>query len=385
MSSKEWFSKAIIYQVFVDRFNGFGTTENIHGFAGGNLAGVTEKLNHFKSLGINVIWLSPFYASTAYHGYHIVDFEEVDPHFGDLNDLTTLIREAEKQGINVIADLVPNHCSRHHPFFRDAVRQKASPYRDWFIFEKWPREYRCFLDYKGLPKLNLDHPDTGKYMIEVAEKWLSIGLKGFRLDHVIGPSHAFWKKFSRDIRAKYPDVVLIGEAWAQGLESKYFKTLGIRYKTLRKFTGISQEKTQLEYRDELDGVLDFQLRDILKEAVLQGTDLKGDHALRERIDHHLSRIPADFFLVSFLDNHDMDRFIRYCGGSVEKLLGAFDLLLSLGQPVVIYTGTENCIPNPTEVNPITPHSDLQVRAPMDWDHLNPVFMRGFAELVRKYR
>ena len=78
MKLNEWFSKAVIYQVFLDRFNGFSSTQNIRGFAGGNLAGVTEKLDHFRSLGINVIWLSPFYKTAAYHGYHIVDFEEVD-------------------------------------------------------------------------------------------------------------------------------------------------------------------------------------------------------------------------------------------------------------------------------------------------------------------
>jgi cyclomaltodextrinase len=385
MNHTHWFKRAVIYQVFVDRFHGFHSTENIRGFAGGNLSGVTEKLDHFKSLGIDVIWLSPFYKTVSYHGYHITGFTEVDPHFGNREDLTMLIRAAEELGIRVIADFVPNHCSVYHPFFQDAIHQQNSPYRNWFIFDKWPDRYRCFLNYKGLPKLNLDHPDARRYIIEAAEQWLSMGLKGFRLDHVIGPSHTFWRIFSQAIRTKFPDVVLIGEAWAQGLERKYFNTIGIRNRSIRKFTGISQENVQMEYMHELDGVLDFWLRNLIKEAVDQGTDLRTDPGLKDQIDRHLQKVPEDYYLVSFLDNHDMDRFIRYCGGDVEKLLEAFELLLSLDQPVVIYTGTENCIPNEKEVNPMTSHSDLLVRAPMDWDHLQPAFMEGFAGLVRRYR
>ena len=87
-------------------------------------------------------------------------------------------------------------------------------------------------------------------------------------------------------------------------------------------------------------------------------------------------------MVTFLDNHDMNRFIRYCRGDVQLLLRAFETLFSLDYPVVIYTGTENCIPNKDDVFASGPHSDLQVRAPVDWSRLNGEFLDGFRSMAR---
>jgi glycosidase len=90
-------------------------------------------------------------------------------------------------------------------------------------------------------------------------------------------------------------------------------------------------------------------------------------------------------MVTFLDNHDLDRFIRFCNGNVGTLLRAFELLLSLDHPVVIYNGTENCLGNKFDVTPTKAFSDLQVRNPVDWQHINREFVEGFQALVKKYR
>jgi len=385
MDPRSWFDRAVIYQVFVDRFYGFTSSENIPGFAGGTLAGVSQKLEYLKSLGIDVIWLSPFYETSSYHGYHITNFERVDPRFGSEEELRQLILKANHMGIRVVADFVPNHCSRNHPFFQHAITHQDSPYRKWFTFQKWPGSYSCFFDFKDLPKINLETREAREYILKVADKWLSLGLSGYRLDHVIGPSHKFWKVFSRFIRNSHPDAVLFGEAWAGGLKKKYFKTVGFKKKGWRKLSGVSQRTIQLEYHKTLDGCLDFYLRDMLKEAVLEGASLTEDHRLLERIHQHLENIPPDYHMVTFLDNHDMDRFIKFCNRNVKLLLEAYELLLSLDNPVVIYTGTENCLANREEITPMHPHSDLQVRAPMDWNRLNPEFVKGFRALVAKYR
>ena len=382
MDSREWFRRAVIYQVFIDRFNGVRKKKNTNAFLGGSLRGVTEKLDYLEDLGINVIWLSPFYGSPSYHGYHITDFRKVDPHFGELDDLKGLIEEARRRGMRVIADLVPNHCSVHHPFFRDAVTHRESRYRDWFIFERWPDRYLSFLDFRELPKINLDHPGAREYMIGVGEYWLSMGLDGFRLDHVIGPSHGFWKAFRHAVEQKFPEAVLIGEAWASGLDRRLFRTTGIRKKFRRRLFGISQEKIQLEYARALHGVLDFTLNGILIDAVSQGLDPLTDPGTRRRVSRHLGKVPPGYFMVTFLDNHDMNRFIRYCKGDVQLLLRAFETLFSLDYPVVIYTGTENCIPNKDEVSIFSPYSDLQVRAPVDWNRLNREFLEGFGSMAR---
>jgi cyclomaltodextrinase len=385
MDPTEWFRRAVIYQVFIDRFNGVRKKKNTNEFLGGNLRGVTEKLGYLEDLGINVIWLSPFYESLSYHGYHITDFMKVDPHFGVLDDLKGLIDAAGSRGMKVIADLVPNHCSVKHPFFTDAVHNRESRYRDWFIFERWPDRYLSFLDFKELPKINLDHPEAREYMIGVGEYWLSMGLDGFRLDHVIGPSHGFWKVFRHAVEKKYPDRVLIGEAWASGLDRRQFKTISIRKKNLRRLLGIPQEKIQLEYASELHGVLDFALNDILRYAASNGLDPLSDPDVRKRISLHFNKVPPGYMMVTFLDNHDMNRFIRYCNGNVQLLLRAFETLFSLDHPVVIYTGTENCIPNRDDVSIFNPNSDLQVRAPVDWGELNREFLNGFRSLVEKHR
>ncbi|MEH6779864.1 alpha-amylase family glycosyl hydrolase, partial [Maribacter arcticus] len=312
MTAVDWFKKAVIYQVFIDRFHGFEKTGNLPEFLGGNINGVIEKLDYLKSLGINVIWLSPFYESLNYHGYHITDFKKVDPHFGSEKDLKRLISEAHKRGLKVIADFVPNHCSIQHPFFQDAYHNKMSKYSDWFIFEQWPKKYRCFLNFMELPKLNLNNSEVRNYMIDVADYWLSLGLDGFRIDHAIGPSHRFWRIFRKKMKARYPQTVFIGEVWCEGLDKNLFKTTGLKNKTHKRKFGISQEDIQLEYYGELDGVLDFTLNTLLVEETKNGVDLLSNKKLKSKIKKHFQQIPSDYFMVTFLDNHDMDRFLLHC-------------------------------------------------------------------------
>jgi glycosidase len=378
----DWFNKAVIYHIFIDRFNGCKTNINTLDFLGGNLKGVISKLDYIQNLGINVMWLSPFYKTTHYHGYHITDFKSIDPRFGSKSELLELIYEAKKRGLRIIADFVPNHCSDQHPFFKDALKNKDSKYKDWFIFKKWPNKYLCFLDVKELPKLNLDNRETRNYIIDVADYWLSMGIDGFRIDHAIGPSHDFFREFRRAIKNKYPNAVLIGEVWAEGIKNKYFETIGVKNKILRKIFGISQEKIQLEYYNELDGVLDFELNNIIVECVKRGGNLLSDKRLKYKIKRHFNRIPSDYFMVAFLDNHDMDRFLRHCNGNIQILMDAFKLLFSLNCPVVIYYGTENCFFNNQPVDGSKKYSDLFARKPFDWDNINQEFVESFRNQIK---
>ncbi|MCL5129145.1 alpha-amylase family glycosyl hydrolase [Algibacter sp. L4_22] len=385
MSATNWFKKAVIYQVFIDRFNGFEETRNSPKFLGGNINGVTQKLDYFLSLGVNVIWLSPFYESLSYHGYNVTDFKKVNSHFGTEEDLKTLISEAHKRGLYIIADFIPNHCSNKHPFFEDAYKNENSKYHDWFIFEKWPATYRCFLDFPELPKLNLNNVEVRNYMIDIADYWMSLGLDGFRLDHAIGPSHKFWKVFRKKMKAHYPQSVFVGEVWCDSLDKKLIKTTGLKNKMQKRKFGVFQEEVQLEYYGELDGVLDFTLNTLIVKAAEKGKNLLLDSKLKDKIKKHFQQVPSGYFMVTFLDNHDVDRFLLHCKGDVKVMLQAFELLLSLDQPVVIYYGTENCKYNKEPINGSIPQSDLAVRAPMDWKAINPQFIEGFKDLIIKYR
>jgi glycosidase len=383
-TSSGWFRNAIIYHILIDRFAGLAYPDRLRPeFLGGNLRAVAAKLPYLENLGINTLWLSPFYETGAYHGYHVTDFLKVEPRFGTADDLKRLMECSHAAGIRVIADFVPNHCSVRHPFFQDAQKNRQSAYYHWFLFSRWPDRYLCFLDVKELPKLNLDHPEARDHIIGAARQWLSLGLDGFRLDHVIGPRHSFWKRFRAEIKKDYPGAVLIGEAWLEGIQRHHLKTIHVRNKYLRWLFGVSQESVQREYYSELDGVLDFRFQGMVRSHIAWGQGPVSADALQKRLEQRLSGYPGDYFLATFLDNHDMNRFLHECRNDTERLKAAARLQFSLNQPPVIYYGTEAGMNHALPVRIDRPHSDLQARQPMIWDKPDMELFTFYRELIRE--
>ena len=384
MAPTDWFQNAIIYHLLIDRFAGVASADRLQPeFLGGNLRAIAERLPYLEDLGINTLWISPFCKTSAYHGYHVTDFLTVEPRFGTLDDLRSLISSAHSSGIRVIADFVPNHCSRRHPFFQEARKDRQSRYANWFLFDKWPDEYRCFLDVKELPKLNLDHPETRDHIVGAARYWLSLGLDGFRLDHVIGPKHAFWKEFRREIKKDYPAAVLIGEAWLEGISWRHLRTLQISRKYLRWIFGVSQEAIQREYYGELDGVLDFGFRSLMCAHFAHGRGGAPGGTLPQLLRQRLATYPGDYFLPTFLDNHDTSRFLYECANDTEKLKAAARLQFSLEQPPIIYYGTEVGMTHELPVGSGAMHSDLQARQPMIWDRPDCELLAFYKHLIRE--
>ena len=148
---------------------------------------------------------------------------------------------------------------------------------------------------KELPKLNLDYPETRDHIVGAAQYWLSLGLDGFRLDHVIGPRHSFWKQFRREIKKDYPAAVLIGEAWLEGITWRHLKTLQINHKYLRWMFGVSQEGIQKEYDGELDGVLDFRFRNMVRAHIAHGRGTDPDETLQQILRQRLRTYPDGLF------------------------------------------------------------------------------------------
>ena len=254
----DWFRNAIVYQILIDRFAGFSSQDwNKPHFLGGNLRGIIDRLDYIIDLGVDTIWLSPFYKTSEYHGYAVTDFFKVEPRFGTLADLRELITKVHNADLRIIADFVPNHCSQQHPYFRKAQEDKNNRYVKWFHFRKWPEDYLCFLDVRGLPKLNLDHPETSEHIIEAAKYWLSRGFDGFRLDHVIGPKHRFWKRFKKTIKSEYPEALLLGEAWLEGIRHKHLRTISIRSKHKRwRAKEVTQDGVHTQVNDVIQPVDD---------------------------------------------------------------------------------------------------------------------------------
>ncbi len=377
-----WFKKAIVYQVLIDRFAGYGNGDwNQPEFLGGNIRGIINKLDYLSDLGVTALWISPFYKSSAYHGYHITDFKEVDPHFGTLEDIKELIEKCHQRNMDIIAGFVPNHCSSEHPWFRDAQKNKNSKYKDWFIFEKWPDDYLCFLTVKQLPKLNLDNPATRDYIVDAAKYWLSLGFDGYRLDHIVGPRHKFWKHFNREIKKDYPGAVLFGEAWMGEIKIEYYKTVHLNRKITRFLLGMSQDSLQREYRGEMDGVLDFKLRDFLRDYYAFADENTNLDELNEKIEKHYKKYFSDYFLPSFLDNHDLNRFMFLAGNNKEKLKKAATKQFSLPQPAIIYYGTETGLGQEQSVWDQRPYADLEARRPMPWNNLDQDLIDFYKKII----
>lgn len=367
---QNWFSDAVIYQVLIDRFAGYNPKKewNKPHFIGGNIKGIINRLSYLKNLGVNTLWISPFYKTSAYHGYHVTDFFDVDPHFGNKTDLKRLIDLIHQNDMRIIADFIPNHLSKHHPYFKEAQQDKNSEYVDWFYFTNWPDEYLCFLSVKELPKLNLKNSDTRKYIIDAAKYWLSFGFDGYRLDHVIGPSNKFWAIFTQEIKSKFPDTILLGEAWMKGISWSELKTIQIPWKRLKWFRKHASDTVLSNYKGLLDGVLDFTTQQLFNQYLCQ--QHPSPQNLKKSLNHHYKKFPSNFFLPIFLDNHDMDRFLFQCNNNITLLKKAINLQFSIHQPKIIYYGTEQHISQQKSVWSTNHHGDLQARKPMPWTDQN---------------
>jgi cyclomaltodextrinase len=385
---KDWFHSAVVYHILIDRFAAYTSTrweEPV--FCGGNLRGVIDKLPYLVDLGVDALYLSPFYAGTEYHGYHVTDYCSVDPRFGSEAVFRELARLAHEAGLRVIVDFVPNHVSRRHPFFVAAERDPKSEYRDWFFFSRRPGRYRTFLDVRDLPKLNLDFPPAREHVIGAALHWLAAGADGLRLDHAVGPSRRFLLALKRAVAERRPDAVLFAEAWFAHASLRFLPGVDIPRKYLRwLFHALTQERVQFDCVPLFDGALDFAARGLFLRQVAHAADADaGEKALAAALARHYRRYPASFFLPAFLDNHDTNRFYFECGHDRRKLVRALELLLGLPRPVILYYGTETGLSQEKPLSPDAPYADLQARRIMNWDTPDRFLLDKVKELIRRRR
>ena len=363
-----------IYHIMIDRFNGGWITPpakpHEDGFYGGTLKGIKEKLkDYIKPEGYNAIMLTPFYKTAEYHGYHTVDFSEIDLRFGDWSDFDQLTKEAHNLGIKVICDFVPNHCHYTNKFFQDALNNKNSIYRDWFFFDEGEKGgYVSFQNYPDLPKFNLYNKMTAEYLIGVAEKLVKdYHIDGLRIDHAIGTPFNFLKQFRERLKGINPNILVFGEVWAsylRDISQIEFKNEERRYELVNHDVNI-QEHLQMDYIGVLDGVLDFKFRDIMVEVAKQGQGFTGNRDLKMELKRHFHNYPSTFVLLLFLDNHDTDRFLFTCNSDVTQKSNAFEVVKHLPYPHITYYGTEINMKNETSIC-VRNNADGDVRRPMDW-------------------
>ncbi len=242
--TREWFKDAIFYEVYV---RGFYDSD---GNGIGDFRGLTAKLDYLEWLGIDCIWLLPFYESPLQDGgYDIADYYAVLPDYGSLEDFKNFLDAAHGKGIRVIADLVINHTSDQHPWFQEARRSQDSLKRSWYVWSDndqkyseariiftdtersnwtWDDEARAFYwhrFFRHQPDLNYENPEVQQAMLDVVLFWLDLGIDGFRVDAVpylfetegtdcenLPETHRFLRALRRHVDIHYPNALLLAEA-----------------------------------------------------------------------------------------------------------------------------------------------------------------------------
>lgn len=319
LTPPQWARDAVIYQIFVDRFfpgkgNDWQTPDDLLGFFGGTLWGVIEKLDYIEALGVNAIWLSPIFDSPSHHGYDVTDLYNVAERYGGNEALHALVAAAHAHGIRILLDFVCSHISNEHPAFVDALNNAASASRDWFSFDDSDVGYRAFFGVKNMPQLNYTNPAARKWMIDAARYWIrEFDVDGYRLDYAIGSTPDFWTDFWQGCKAEKADSFCFGEV-------------------------IDAPDVQLHYHGRLDGCLDFFSSDALRRTY--GFKTRSEADLERFIERHTGYFPDDFVMPTFLDNHDMDRFLHINGGDKDALKKAAQTQMRLPGPPIIYYGTE---------------------------------------------
>ncbi|GGM77153.1 hypothetical protein GCM10007108_14040 [Thermogymnomonas acidicola] len=249
-----WYRDAVYYELHVKSFY----DSNNDGI--GDFNGLREKLDYLKGLGIDCVWLLPFYKSPMRDdGYDISDYYSIQPEYGTIQDFRKFLDEAHDMGIRVIADLVLNHVSDQHPWFQEAIKSRDSPYHDWFVWSDTDQKYKgvriIFIDteksnwtwepntqqyywhrfYSHQPDLNYDNPAVREEIKNVVRFWLRMGLDGFRCDAVpylferegtscenLPETHQYFKELRRMIDEEFPGCILLAEANQWPTEAKQY-------------------------------------------------------------------------------------------------------------------------------------------------------------------
>jgi glycosidase len=358
-----WRAGATCYEIFVRSF------ADAEGDGIGDLRGLTAKLDYINDgdattsddLGARCIWLMPVNQAASYHGYDATDYYRVERDYGTNDDFAHLVSAAHHRGIAVIVDMVLNHLSSDHPFFRDALGGPGAEHRAWFRWasprpaergpwgqEVWHRspsrdEYYYGVFWRGMPDLDYETPAVREEAKRIAAFWLTeMGVDGFRLDAVpylveeganqIGTTgtHAFLREYAASIRRVNPAVFTVGEVW-DGLD------------VMRPY-----------YPDQLESYFAFDLSDTLIAAVRSGAAT----AVMRLVDRYQRTVPNGRW-ATFLRNHDQTRTMTALGGDVARVKLAATLQLTLpGLPFVYYG---------EEIGMTGDKPDERIRTPMQWD------------------
>jgi neopullulanase len=374
-TTPDWVQDAIFYQIFPDRFakskrnpagklpfEPWDSPPTVHGFKGGDLYGIAERLDYLKDLGVTALYLNPIFASASNHRYHTFDYYSVDPLLGGDDALRFLLDEAHGKNIRVVLDGVFNHASRGFWQFHHVLEcGDGSPYKDWFHFDPerlngkkhWgaypgPHEikalqhgensltalgYGAWWNAPALPKFNTNTPAVREFLFDVAEYWIKFGIDGWRLDVAEEiDDDAFWQEFRNRVRAINPEAYIVAEIWHESqrwLQGDQFDAI------------MNYDVTKPAIAFFSNGKLDLKV--LHQQTNYHGIHHSIDaHEFANRIDHNLGLYKQDitYAQLNLLDSHDTPRFLSCVGGDKASLKLAWLFMFAYPGAPCIYYGDE---------------------------------------------
>ncbi|WP_125570963.1 glycoside hydrolase family 13 protein [Lacticaseibacillus songhuajiangensis] len=374
----QWWQKAVIYQIYPKSF------QDSNGDGIGDIPGIISRLDYLAGLGIDAIWLSPVYQSPGVdNGYDIADYEAIDPQYGTMADMDELIMQARKRGIRIIMDLVVNHTSDQHEWFKQARSSRDNPYRDYYVwrdgrdgnppndmqstfsgsawtYDKASGQYYLHLFAAQQPDLNWENPELRQAVYKMMNFWIAKGIGGFRMDVIDligkipdaqirenGPHLHDYLKEMRAATIGDQDLMTVGETWGAT-------------------PAIAQQYSD-PARHELSMVFQFEAMQLDQQAGKEKWDLMPlDHATLKAV---LVKWQTELDYTAgwnsqFWNNHDLPRIVSRWGDDGQyrvKSAQMFAILLHLlrGTPY-IYQGEEIGMTN-HHVKSIDEVSDIESR------------------------
>jgi alpha-amylase len=386
-AGKAWWQDAVFYEIWPRSF------ADSNGDGHGDFNGIRSKIPYLQDLGVDALWLTPIFEAPSYHGYDFTEFYQVEADYGSMADFEALVQDAKAKNIRIILDLVINHISDQHDWFKRSAAGEA-PYKDYFIWrddlptDGWgpawdasktdpkvvwhynPTRKAYYYAAFGAsqPDLNLTHPDVVAEMKKMAKFWLDKGVAGFRLDAVRyaienGPGQqadtaqtiAYWQDFSSYVRSIQPDAMLVGEAWAdlpvaakyyadgKGLDAGFDFDFG--YKVLSLLQGDGGVKAEF-------GTM---------QAAQSGAAPTGAEVLQQNYQQRLDAgVPMGYF-SPFITNHDQPRIGWQLKGDQQKAKLAAAMLFASPGSSYLYYGEEIGLTQASDAE------HIQRRSPMLWD------------------
>jgi cyclomaltodextrinase / maltogenic alpha-amylase / neopullulanase len=350
-----WVHHAVFYQIFPDRFarsartphprgiqfKNWGSDPAEQGFQGGDLYGITEKLDYLKDLGISALYLNPIFSSASNHRYHAFDYMTVDPLLGGDAALRELLDQAHARNIRVVLDFVPNHASRGFwPFHHILENGGNSPYIDWFTIYKWPlrpynssktrpANYAAWWNNPALPKINVRNPGARDYLMGVAKHWLDFGIDGWRIDVAEEiDDDSFWREFRQLVKSTNPEAYTVAEIWH---EAKHWLQGDMFDAVMNYFVG----KAAVSFFASKTLNPAFQHPDY----ALKSIDAKGfDEQIRQFFSFYDWQI--DLAQLNMLDSHDTPRALWLMGEDKSALRLSVLFQMTIPGAPCIYYGDE---------------------------------------------